>query len=148
MRKTLKDLFLAMLNATLILVALCLVLGLMLVGRANSLSDRFSENLRTLTPLRDNIEATGAEIAALRSDIASLRDPSIELPPEALARVEDRMAKMEARLDTIQASTKELRDAPKQMLDQAIAQAADETVTAVARLRGCVPTDKAPATDG
>ena len=62
MAKTLKDLLLAMLNATLILVALCLFLALTVVNQAHSPGQRpFAEHLHVLGPLRESVQETGEE---------------------------------------------------------------------------------------
>ena len=79
MGKTLKDLFLALLNATLILVALCLFLFLMAANKANSLTETFAEHLQIVGPLQESVQTTGTEIAALRSDLAELKNQSGEV---------------------------------------------------------------------
>ncbi|MBK0327862.1 hypothetical protein I5535_11210 [Rhodobacteraceae bacterium F11138] len=139
MAKILKDLFLAMLNATLILVALCLVLLLLLVGKVNSLSDSFAEHLNVVGPLTQSVQDTGSEIAALRTDLAALRSQSQDLSSATMARIDARVTQMEERLQGMQNSMQDLRDAPRTLLNDAIDRAADQAVLGVARLRGCVP---------
>jgi chromosome segregation ATPase len=141
MGKTLKDLFLALLNATLILVALCLFLSLMLVNRANSLTESFAEHLRTVAPLQESVQEAGAEIAALRADLAALGDQSGEISSATMQRIQDRVEEMEARLETMQASMAELRDAPERLVDHAIEKAGEQATATATRIRGCVPAD-------
>ena len=139
MAKTLKDLFLAMLNATLILVALCLVLALLVVNRANSLTATFAQNLSVVGPLQETVQETGSEIAALRADLATIGSQSEEVSSATMERLQARAAAMETRLQQMQDNLAELRNAPEQMIDHAIEKAGDEAVSSVARIRGCVP---------
>lgn len=144
MAKTLKDLFLALLNATLILVALCLVLLVLLTGRIQALSDAFAEHLTVVDPLTQNLRDAGAEIAALRGDLAALRDRSRDLSPDGMMRIDARAARIETRLADMQGALDRLRDVPGTLLTRAIDHTADRTVAGVARLRGCVPADQPP----
>lgn len=145
MGKTLKDLLLAMINATLILVALCLVLALMLVSRANSVTETFAENLQIVGPLQENVKTTGAEIAALRADLAELKNQSGNVSSAAMTRIQSRVDAIDIRLSNMQTSMQDLRGAPERLLDQAIQKAGDQAVASVTRIRGCVPADAATA---
>lgn len=139
MAKTLKDLFLAALNATLMLVALCLVLLLMLFSRVNSLSESFSEHLNVVGPLTQSVQDTGSEIAALRGDLAALRGQSQDVSSATMTRINARVDTIEERMASMQSSMQQLRDAPAKLLDHAIDRAADQAVAGIARMRGCVP---------
>jgi septal ring factor EnvC (AmiA/AmiB activator) len=139
MAKTLKDLLLALLNATLILVALCLFLALSVVNRAHSLTATFAQNLQVLGPLQESVQQTGAELAAFRADLAGVRDQSRDLSTETLTRLQERAAEMESRLSEMQAAMIDLRHAPERLVDHAIQQAGDQAVQTAARIRGCVP---------
>lgn len=141
MGKTLKDLFLALLNATLILVALCLFLLLMVANKANSLTETFAKHLQIVAPLQESVQTTGAEIAALRTDLAELKNQSGEVSSATMARIQDRVETMEAKLDDMKGSLAELRTVPERLLDQAIKKAGDQAVISVTRIRGCVPAD-------
>ncbi|MDU9003864.1 DUF6674 family protein [Sedimentitalea todarodis] len=141
MGKTLKDLFLAVLNATLILVALCLFLLLTLANRANSLTETFAEHLQIVAPLQESVQTTGAELAALRADLAEMKNQSGEDSSATMARIQDRVEQMEAKLADMQGSLAELRAAPNRLLDHAIQKAGAQAVISVTRIRGCVPAD-------
>lgn len=141
MGKTLKDLFLALLNATLILVALCLFLLLMVVNKANSLTETFAEHLQIVAPLQESVQTTGAEIAALRADLAELKDQSGDVSSATMTRIQGRMETMEARLNDMQGSLEDLRGAPERLLNQAIEKAGDQAVNTATRIRGCVPAE-------
>lgn len=137
MRKTLKDLFLALLNATLILVALCLFLLVLLVSKANSLSDSFDEKLALVTPIQDNIKSTLSEATALRKDLSALRDQSTSVSSDAMKRIETRIDGLNEQLSTMQGSLQTLTQAPNELVDHAIESAADQVVLGVARIKGC-----------
>lgn len=139
MAKTMKDLVLAMLNATLILVALCLVLLLLLLARADALSERVAHQMTALQPVAETLRQTREDIGALQQDLAALQDPSRQLPDQAVARIETRMTGIETRLVGMKQTLSELRDAPTQWIDHGIAQVADQTVNGLKRLRGCTP---------
>ena len=126
MSKTLKNLVLALLNATLILIALCLFLGLKVVNRANDITDTFASNLIKLEPLKDEVAAARAELAGLRSDLADLKAAPGDLREETLTRIETRMDRVTARLDTMQVTMQEVRTLPYDLTDHAIQTAADE----------------------
>lgn len=145
MGKTLKDLLLALLNATLILVALCLFLLLMLANRANSLTESFAQHLQIVAPLQERVQSTGAEIAALRTDLAEIKDQSGDISSATMTRIQDRIEAMESRLAEMQSSMAELRTAPERLLDQAIEKAGDQAVVSITRIRGCVPADSETA---
>jgi len=144
MAKTLKDLFLAALNATLILIALCLVLLILLVNKADSLTATFAEHLNVVSPLRDSIQETGTEIAGLRTDLTSLRGQADSVSLAALARIENRVVAMETRVQDMQSSVTSLAATPQRLLDHAIEEAADQAVATAARLRNCTPADVSP----
>lgn len=141
MAKTLKDLFLAALNATLILIALCLVLLILLVTKADSLTATFARHLNVVSPLRDSIQETGAEISGLRGDLAAMRGQADAASLAVLTSLQGRVSVMETRMQDMQSSVTTLADAPQRLLDHAIQEAADQAVTSAARLRNCTPSD-------
>ena len=131
--KTLKDLFLALLNATLILVALCLFLGWRMMATVDTVSDRVTASIAELTPLRDEIAGVRAELSGLRADLAAAPGTV------ASARLQNRLDGLETRLDGMQARMASLATLPDQLLDRAFETAADRMARGVAELRGCQP---------
>jgi len=79
LRRALRNLGLALLNATLALVALCLWLGWELASTVKSITSDFSANLVSIDPVRDEIRDQTGELAALRADIATARHATGEL---------------------------------------------------------------------
>lgn len=137
MAKTLKDLALALLNATLILVAVCLFLGWKLSSTVNGVLTDFASNIQIVGPMRDDVQTMTAEVSALRGDLASLK--SGEYSPEILSRVQTRMDHVEARMDKMGQRLGDLTALPQTMLDQSIEKLGNEAAHAVNDIRGCVP---------
>ncbi len=139
MGKVIKDLLLAMLNATLILVALCLFLGLTVVNRANDLTASFAQNLQIVDPLTQELQETRSEVAALRSDLATLRSQTGELSTATLQNVETRVEALESRVDDVLTGAENIISDPSDIIDAAIQSSADELVESLGELRGCTP---------
>ena len=64
-------LFLACLNATLVLIALCLWLAWSLAGRVDEATANLAQSAEQIAPLRLSIENATGELARLRGDLAS-----------------------------------------------------------------------------
>ena len=94
MPKTLKDLGLAMINATLILIVLCLFLAWKVTSKADQVASNFARNLVTIQPLREDIQGTTTELAALRQDLAQISRQSDGLQSASLQRIETQLGKI------------------------------------------------------
>lgn len=136
---TLKKLGLALINATLILIVLCLFLAWKVTSRVDDLASNFAQNLNTVAPLREDIQGATSEMAALRSDLATLKAQSGDVSSATLQRFQDRMAQTQAKLDTSQRAVGKLTEAPSRLIDHAIETAADEFAQRFTDIRGCVP---------
>ncbi|MEM6636114.1 MAG: hypothetical protein AAF667_09505 [Pseudomonadota bacterium] len=68
-----KDLALAMINATLILIAVCLFLGLRLSDRVGAIANEFAAGLVELDGMRSEVSDLRQEVADLRADLAETR---------------------------------------------------------------------------
>ena len=139
MRKTLKDLFLAMLNATLILIAVILLLLTLLLTKANSLSEAFAQSLVALQPLEAGIDTVNSEVNRMKADVIALKQQSQGVSFAKLEELEQGLGKIEAHLADINSSMATLAETPERLLDDAVASAADKAVRGAERLRGCVP---------
>lgn len=139
MKTTLKNLVLAMINATLILIVLCLFLAWKVTSRVDDLASSFAQNLNIVTPLREDIQGATAELAALRSDLAALKTQSGDVKSESLLRLQERMEITQTKLETAQQTVRTLTQAPAKLIDHAIVTAADEMAKRATSLRGCEP---------
>ncbi len=142
MAKTLKDLMLALLNATLILLALCLFLGWKLAQSVENIRDGFAENLQLVSPLRDQAQGIRDEVAGLREDLATIRDKQGDLDFAVKAKLSaalDRLGELEANLENTQARLAGLVDNPEDLIDYAVTTSTEAAAAQVMRVRGCVP---------
>lgn len=138
---TIKNLLLALLNATLVLLALCLFLGLQLGNRVQDITDSFARNLISINPLREEIGTMTGELSGLRSDLGALRDGGSEMTTEAAQRISARLDALESRLDTAAQRIDTALSSPESLVDHAIEGAAEEVKQGIGALRGCAPSD-------
>lgn len=94
--RTLWTLFLAVLNATLILLALCLWLGWSLFSTVERITDDVAEITTTVLPVRAEIRDLTTQIGETRGALAALRAGGAE--PELCLALEERLVAAEARL--------------------------------------------------
>ncbi|KUJ82106.1 hypothetical protein [Ruegeria profundi] len=142
MAKTFKDLLLALLNATLILVALCLFLGWRLATTVEDITTVFSEKVQIVAPLKDEIRGIRGEIAALRSDLTSIQDSGTVTDIAEKLRISTALAtldNMEARMQDSQARIAEITESPQTLINSAIEKSADVVADRIIAVRGCVP---------
>lgn len=142
MAKTLKDLVLALLNATLVLIALCLFMGWKLASSVDNITTSFSENLKIVTPLREEAQGIRGELAALRSDLAAIPVDGGTLDSATTARITEALDKLNAvedKLQFTQARFAEMAESPEMLIEQAIDLSADAVADRVKDIRGCVP---------
>jgi hypothetical protein len=134
---TVKDLFLALLNATLILILLCLFAAWQLANTVESISANFANGLISISPLSGEIEAMTEELAAVRSDLGSLGDMSEDFRSESMAHIEVRLENMSDKIGGFANRVDQLVTNPDILIDYAVESAADEVKEGVAELRGC-----------
>lgn len=134
--RTLGQLALALLNATLILVALCLFLAWRVVSAADDVAANVAQSVIELSPIREEMQGLTSEVADLRTDLAALRDaPGATLTPELTARVE----RLDARVAQMDTRIAEIGDGADALVESAIAQAGEEARGVVETVLRCVP---------
>lgn len=148
MAKTLKDLVLALLNATLILVALCLFLAWKVSSTVDGMVGTFAQNLEIVGPLREDVQSMTSELGALRSDLAQIGSQTGEARSAAMARLQTRVDQMDTRLADARANLASLRNAPEQLIDQALEKTAQNFTQSVIDIRNCTPPAPADLTSG
>jgi len=139
MLNTLKNLGLALINATLILIAVCLFLAWNLVDRADHVVSNFSRSLISVEPLRQDIRGATAELSALRNDLAQISEQSGELRSASLQSIQTSVQQMQEEMETVRQSIANLSQAPTRLVDHAIETAADQVAQGINKVRGCVP---------
>jgi hypothetical protein len=133
--RVLADLGLALLNATLILVALCLFLAWQTARQMNDLAGTFAQNLIEVEPLRDELRQTRAEIGGLRDDLAGLGSAGGALSDSAEAGI----AALQTRVDGMVGRLDALAGAPERLTAMAVTQITDGMARTITRFSGCVP---------
>lgn len=142
MAKTLKDLLLALLNATLILVALCLFLGWQLASKVESIAEEFSETVQAVAPIRNETKGIRTELAALREDLSAL---SLENPGANGKVAQDiratltRLNSLDQKLQIVQERLISLADEPQVLIARAIENGADVVSARILEFKGCEP---------
>lgn len=142
----LRNLALALVNATLILLALCLWLGWRLTAEVHAVTGdvarTVTQNLTPVQPLRDEVALLTGQVAGLRADLAAAGDQATM--PEAVKRLEAEAEQLQARLAALSQAAEHLTVDPGLLIDRAAAAAAGSFGDEAQRLRGC----KAAATPG
>ncbi|KIC19737.1 hypothetical protein [Leisingera sp. ANG-DT] len=121
MTKTLFDLAKALVNATLILLALCLFLGWKLMAAAEGVTANAAAIADQAAPLRTAITGLQSDVAALRS---SMQDGSVSSA---------RLTQLEARVAKVQDSLAEMRTLPQQVVAEAARAGAAELAGRIIR---------------
>ncbi|MCG7521238.1 hypothetical protein [Ruegeria sp. Ofav3-42] len=143
MAKTLKDLLLALLNATLILVALCLFLGWKLASTVGDITGTFAEKVQIVAPLKEEVQGVRGELTALRSDLSSLQLGETAANSVTAQKISESLAKLdglEANLQATQTRISEITESPDQLINAAIENSADIIADRIIAIRGCEPT--------
>lgn len=135
--KVIKDLILALVNATLILVALCLFLLWQVSESGERVAAAFAENLQILRPLRQDLQGVRDELAGIRSDIQALGGDAGATANDRLARLQTRMTAAGQRLDDAEATLARLADVPRTLMQSAVDRSVDRLADELYGLRGC-----------
>jgi hypothetical protein len=120
--RTLGDLALALVNATLILVALCLWLGWMVLSEVRGITAGLNAAVALANPVTAELAAVRAEVAGLRADLAAL--PEGVGSGAELAALRDRAVQMDARFAGAAAQFDALAADPGLLVDRAVDRAA------------------------
>lgn len=144
MGRVLKDLALAMLNATLILVALCLFLFWKLSATTERIVENFTDSLGVVAPLQQEVAATREELQALRANVAELAVSATGLDHAMLMRVDQRLGDLNQRVDGVQDKLTSIREMPDQLLDQSIENWTGRIVGVARDWRACQAQQDAP----
>ncbi len=139
MVKTLKDLTLALFNATLILLALCLFLAWNVFTTVDGLTATFSESLIKVTLLRDEVVGLRSDLSDIRADLSALTEQSGPYATATLNGVQQKVQTLETKIQGVQTRVGQLIDTPELLIDHTIETAADALTRSVSDLTGCVP---------
>lgn len=139
--KIVKNLLLAMINATLILLALCLFLFWQVSNTAERIAGEFAGNLAVLEPVTQSVQGLNAEVVALRGDLSALMAGSGDLATQGSQQVQARISALQADLDQLQSTMDRIADTPDRLMVTAIDAASDKAANTLIELRGCQKPD-------
>ncbi|MCD9147717.1 hypothetical protein [Pseudophaeobacter flagellatus] len=132
MAKVLFDLLKALLNATLLLLALCLFLGWQLSSSVAQVSERLNDISSNLRPLHRQAQALTEEFASLSAEISRADPPDSSEMRIGLAQLEEELAALKLEIQS-------LKQLPGEVVSIAIETAVQELSEKISRwlpLRG------------
>ena len=131
------NLALALLNATLILAALCLWFAWGALTTAEKVSNQINTAAESVLPMRAEIARLTEEISATRADLATRANTTQNVDTSAL---QARIAGAEEQLAELTAAVSKLASDPEVLIDSAVASAFEglgkEVAEAIKSLRG------------
>ena len=139
MGKALWNLFVALINATLILVAICLFLGWKVLGKVDDLSNGFTQTIAAAAPVSGQLQSLRGDIADIREDLRAARTDAANGNTAALDAVLTRIISLETRAETVIEQAETLSADPSVVIDQAIETTLGTMTGNIQTLIGCVP---------
>jgi|GEM_PF-3084765 len=129
--RALGGIVLALLNATLILVIVAAIVGLMLVGRVRTLATDVADDVTQAALASAGLDPAQAlsQIHDLSEEVAGLRTAIAQRGTD----IDQRVEALSARLDTVQETIEALRARKIALTDAVIARAADAASDAMSR---------------
>ncbi|MEP1930287.1 MAG: hypothetical protein ABJI96_20060 [Paracoccaceae bacterium] len=119
---TTKNLILALLNASLILLALCLWLAWKLNGAISSTASTIVQSAASLEPLRQELRATTAELVSLRENLNEISGNPWEDHSVTIYSIQARVDALETRTSKVLTKAENTFSRPEVLIDYAIDQ--------------------------
>ncbi|MGR3622166.1 hypothetical protein [Pseudophaeobacter sp.] len=134
MTQTIFDLLKALMNATLLLLALCLFLGWQLFASAREVTDRLGEISENLIPLHSQLQTVTQEVSLLRQALDRSN-------PADRAEIRKMLSLLETQLAAIKGKAQALQQLPAQLVstsvESAIRSLSQEIDERLPRLSSC-----------
>ena len=137
------QLFLACLNATLILAALCLWLGWRMADTLQGVTENMVVAAVEALPLREDVGALHDEIESLRADLSEVGNSVSSLVPLQPGIDQARLEEINVRLTELSTAMKQFVEDPHLLIDTAIDATSMQVKGFVSDMRNCHP----PITD-
>ncbi|MGE4327560.1 MAG: hypothetical protein AB7E21_15880 [Pseudodonghicola sp.] len=138
MAKVIKDLLLALLNATLILAAICLFLFWRVSITTQAVMHDFTLGQQIVAPLRNDLKDMTAKLEDMRATLARLEWDKGAESPAAITLMNARLDTLDARMEMAQSRLTHLANLPGELMDRAITTGVDRVMVRATELRGCV----------
>ncbi|MDU8944271.1 hypothetical protein [Ovoidimarina sediminis] len=116
--RLLKDLLLALINATLLLAALCLWLGWSVLSTVENVSENIASTTDNISELGQQVGMVAGEIREVRRDIDALADRE---EPVILDGLYTRLDALEAELHDLNERLEQIRTSSTELIDYAVA---------------------------
>lgn len=136
---TIKNLLLALVNATLILLALCLFLLWQLSQSAEYAADRFVEGVAALAPIQTDFGEMRETITELQSSLRILASQPEALSEAAREELRAQIDRIDARLGGIETQLVQLDDMATSVVTNGIDHTADTVGGLITEYRSCTP---------
>jgi hypothetical protein len=137
----LKNLMLALLNATLILILLCLFVAWRLAAEVNAITDDVAQNIVSAVPARDELQDLTAEVAGLRAELATSAQQGGAISTEAVQRLDARAEDLDARFAGLSERAQAMSDDPGVIIDRAVGAVIDKLSAEAQVLMECRAAD-------
>jgi hypothetical protein len=147
-KQTLQNLILACLNATLILVFLCLLTAYFAFKKVDGIAKTFAQNVVSITPFVEEVSALNMTLIGLREDIGVLRESPSADGDAASHRLEARLDKIQSDIDVFNERIGNISNAPTKLIDHAIDKTAFVLKNGFYEMRSCSrPTSPEPLSE-
>ncbi len=136
---TLRNLLLALLNATLMLFILAAICGLLLIGKVRTLTTDITDDMA-----RAAVSATGLDPAVALGELQALRTEVVDLRQALAARREDVTPiaeRLEARLDRVETLLDQIRERRIEVTDRTVEGLSEAASRFMREVRDCRPAD-------
>jgi predicted PurR-regulated permease PerM len=139
LRKLPRQLLLALINGTAILVIVAAVLALIATSRVTHLAQAVASTMTdaVLSRVGGNPRQLVQSIQSVSDDVHTLTLALAEAKGDAAAKLGPEVERLNERLDAIQANLDQLRGARRDLIDQLIAKVGSAAAGALQNARGC-----------
>lgn len=144
LRRLPRQLLMALINGTAILVIVAAVLALVATSKVTHLAENVSATMTDAVLSRIDVEPQQllAGIRSVGGDVRSLAKTLKEARAEEAFRQDPKIERLSERLGTLQASIERLGDARAQLVEEASARVARAVAEGIENFRACGPTMK------
>ena len=142
LRRLPRQLLMALINGTAILVIVAAILALVATSKVTHLAENVSATMTDAVLSQINVEPRQllAGIQSVGGDVRALAKTLKQARAEGTFRQDPEIEQLTERLDTLQASIERLGDARSTLVDEAIARIARTVAEGLEKFRACSPT--------
>ncbi|WP_204114110.1 hypothetical protein [Shimia biformata] len=139
--RLIRNLVLAMINATLLLAAICLFLLWQLSGTVEKVAASFAGNLQVLEPVTTEIGGLRSDLAAMKADLATMGETAGGTAGASAARIEARLTTFGTKLDAVQTRIDNIASEPERLMRIGVETASKKAGETILNLSNCALSD-------